>query len=97
MIKFEWDENKAARNEAKHGISFEDATRAFYDSYCVESLDETHSDEETRFNLIGLSAYGLLYIVYTVRGEDTVRLISARYADSREERIYEEAREANYE
>jgi uncharacterized DUF497 family protein len=31
MIKFEWNEAKAASNQVKHGISFKEAKTAFFD------------------------------------------------------------------
>ncbi len=30
-LEFEWDEEKAARNLEKHGVSFGEAITAFYD------------------------------------------------------------------
>ena len=37
---FEWDENKAAENYAKHGVSFEMATKVFKDPFAIERLDD---------------------------------------------------------
>jgi uncharacterized DUF497 family protein len=88
--RFEWDEEKAAVNEAKHGVSFEEATRAFADPNFVEFVDEEHSTEdETRYAIIGLTVHALLYVVFTER-EDAIRIIHARRASAEMERIYEE-------
>lgn len=38
--EFEWSDDKAARNLANHGVSFETATRAFDDAFVVEWQDE---------------------------------------------------------
>ena len=55
MIQFEWDPQKAALNELKHGVSFEEARTVFYDEYAVQFFDEDHSDSEERFILLGMS------------------------------------------
>ncbi len=36
---FEWDDRKAARNVAKHGVLFEYATRVFLDPFRLDSED----------------------------------------------------------
>ncbi len=91
-MKFEWDDNKARRNAAKHGVSFEMATFAFYDLYAIVMDDVEHSQQESRYWLIGNSGNGVLTVVYTVRSVDIVRIISARKATRNERRIYEEER-----
>ncbi|MEG4816157.1 BrnT family toxin [Microcoleus sp. K5-D4] len=35
-MKFEWDENKAAVNLSKHGISFEEARMVFEDPLYID-------------------------------------------------------------
>ena len=89
-MHFEWDPEKARANLAKHGVSFEEAMRAFLDPLSVTILDPDHTEGEDRFVLIGQSATGrLLVVVHTDRG-DAVRLISARRATRRERRTYEQ-------
>ena len=39
-MTFEWDEEKAAANVAKHGIRFDYAARVFLDPYRLEMPDE---------------------------------------------------------
>ncbi len=85
---FEWDSDKAKINLQRHGISFEEAQLAFEDENLIDALDETHSEDELRFNLIGLTAKGLPFVVYTERGDDVIRIISARKATKFEEEIY---------
>jgi uncharacterized DUF497 family protein len=85
---FEWDSEKAKINLQRHNISFEDACLAFDDENLVDAKDEPHSHEELRFNLIGLTEKGLLFVVYTERGDDVIRIISARKANKFEEEIY---------
>jgi len=38
-MEFEWDDEKAAANLRKHGVSFELAARAFRDPLAVEWMD----------------------------------------------------------
>ncbi len=85
---FEWDEDKAKINLQRHNISFEEAKAAFDDENAVDAMDESHSEEELRFNLIGLTERGLLFVVYTERGDDVIRIVSARKAAKFEEQIY---------
>lgn len=86
---FEWDEEKAAGNEHKHGVSFEEAATCFYDPLQVAFYDPDHSTEEDREILIANSESGrLLLVVYTLRGE-AIRIISARQTTRKEARDYE--------
>ncbi len=85
---FEWDADKAKINLKKHGVSFEEAQTAFADPNSVDALDEAHSGDEPRYNLIGLTAKNLLFVVYAEPEEKVVRLISARTATKFEEEIY---------
>lgn len=39
-MRFEWDESKAASNEAKRGISFEEAKQVFYDAHAVILVED---------------------------------------------------------
>jgi uncharacterized DUF497 family protein len=86
---FEWDEEKAAGNESKHGVDFREAATSFYDPLQVAFYDPDHSEEEDREILIARSERGrLLLVVYTLRGE-AIRIISARPTTRKEARDYE--------
>jgi hypothetical protein len=90
-LTFEWDEQKAASNRRKHGVSFDEAATAFGDPFSLTIDDPGHSEEEDRFVLIGESfRRRLLVVVHTTRG-DNLRLISARLAKASERRTYEQA------
>ena len=90
MLDFEWDEAKAAANERKHGVSFEQAMRAFDDPGVQFLEDQAMAYGEARMLAIGLFNMTLLTIVFTERGE-AVRIISARRSTKQEGRIYAEA------
>ncbi len=91
LIKFEWEESKAASNIKKHGVSFEEARTAFYDERARLINDPDHSENEDRFILLGLSSSLRVVIVcHCYRSEDSViRIISARKATNGETKSYE--------
>ena len=86
---FEWDERKAAENDAKHGVTFETARVAFTDPFAIDWLDRSEDYGEDRFAIVGMVEGRLIIVVYTLRGEK-IRLISARRAEPFERRRYHE-------
>ncbi len=89
-MKFEWDENKAAVNLSKHGISFEEARTVFDDPLYLDLYDPDHSDQEDRYIIVGESQQGNLLIVSYTERADFIRLISARKVTRMEREVYEE-------
>jgi uncharacterized DUF497 family protein len=89
-LQFVWDETKSRANKRKHGISFDEARTAFHDENASVYYDPDHSDDEDRFLLLGMSArLRVLVVCHCYRESDeTVRIISARRADRREEENY---------
>lgn len=90
---FSWDENKARRNREKHGISFFEATRVFFDPLALEWEDVRSYPGEVRFRRIGrIADTRIILIVYTIRrlenGKETIRIISARQASRKERKAY---------
>ena len=84
-----WDEAKNRTNRKKHGVSFEEASALFTGgSEYLEIFDHAHSDDEDRFIAIGPIGRGLVLVVHTECDEETVRLISARWATKRESELY---------
>ena len=89
-IVFEWDEDKARKNQRKHKVTFHDAATIFHDRFIATMADPDHSDDEDRYISIGRSSKGNLLVVnYTERAEK-IRIISCRKAERPERRIYEE-------
>jgi uncharacterized protein len=86
---FEWDTKKAAQNVAKHGVPFEYAARVFLDTHRLESEDTRRDYREQRRMTLGKIEGRLFVVAYTPRGE-VIRLISARKANEREQRQYDE-------
>lgn len=91
---FEWDPRKAATNAAKHGVTFDEALTAFLDPLGRLREDSRHSVGEERLVLLGMSSDDrLLVVMFTDRGAERLRLISARLATRAERMNYEESSE----
>ncbi len=89
MFKFEWDQEKAARNVVKHGVSFDEALSVFGDTLALTFADTDHSDAEDRSRTYGMSnKLRLLVVIHTER-RNNVRIISARKATRYEKSIYQ--------
>ena len=89
-IGFTWDEKKSRENRQKHGVSFEEATTAFYDPNALQFFDPDHSRDEDRFILFGIS-YKLrtLAVCHCYReNESVIRIISSRKANKKEAQSY---------
>jgi uncharacterized protein len=89
-VEFEWDESKAAANEAKHDVSFEEAMTIFTNPLAVIFDDEGHSDEEKREIIIGHSFNNRLLLVSFTERPGAIRIVSAREATRNERKEYEE-------
>ena len=91
-LTFEWDARKAATNLTKHGVSFTEAITVFADPLGRLEDDDRHSVSEVRLVLLGRSsADRVLAVMFTDRGDERIRLITARKATRAERRQYEEA------
>jgi len=96
-MRFMWDPEKAASNLRKHGVSFEIALRAFADPLARSEQDRIEGGEE-RWQTLGMvEGHLLLLVAHTVQEEDersmpveVIRIISARAADRKERRRYEQ-------
>jgi uncharacterized DUF497 family protein len=88
-LDFEWDPEKAAANEAKHGVTFSEAATVLADPLSFALPDPEHSGDEERLLLLGQSQSGRFLILALTERGDAVRIISARPMTSRERRTYE--------
>ena len=64
-LTFEWNSRKASENKRKHGVSFEEAKSAFFDENARVISDPEHSDDESRFILLGLST-SCVYLSWSI-------------------------------
>lgn len=88
--RFDWDPSKAESNLRKHGISFEEASTVFGDTFALLMQDVDHSVEEERYLLLGMSSRRHLLVVAFAERPPLTRLISARQPTRTERRSYEE-------
>lgn len=94
FINFEWDEAKSEACFTQRGFDFAYAARAFFDPNRIMHADTRHSYGEERYHLMGLIEQRLFVVVYTTR-HDATRIISARKANQREVRHYEDSTRDN--
>ena len=85
-IIYEWDDEKAAANLAKHDVTLSDA-EGFDWTSSKTIFDAAHSDAENRFLTYGFIDARLHVMYWTPRGE-RVRIIGLRKANSREVKAY---------
>ncbi len=86
-MNIEFDPVKAASNLKKHGVAFDAASAALLDPLALV-IEDPDAVDEMRWLLIGTSDLGLLTVCYTLRDEETIRLISARKATTKEKKYY---------
>jgi len=88
-IKFSWDEEKNITNIRKHGISFIEAAKVYFDPIRLEFYDEEHSTlDEERWIIIGNTEMKILFVVIIKQAENLIRIISARFATKKEQEAY---------
>ena len=85
---FDWDSQKDDSNLIKHGISFDEASSAFFDEHQVIIIDNRKDYGETREILIGKTKDLLLIIIIYVHRNKLIRIISARVASVKETQLY---------
>ena len=90
-IRFRWNAEKAKRNIAKHGVSFEQGAEVFFDPF-LRYADASRKGEH-RDAAIGCDfEFRILYVVHLLVEEDEyIRIVSARKADANERKRYEDA------
>jgi uncharacterized protein len=90
IIGFEWGQGNIDKSYQKHGITPNEAEEVFLDEDILLLKDIKHSQREERFKAIGKIAKGdILFLAFTVR-KNNIRIISARTANKKERRMYEQ-------
>ena len=93
MVTFDWDDAKNRSNLRKHGVGFDTASLVFDDPYALMLQDRFENGEE-RWQAIGRIADAVVLVVaHTVKaraGTEVIRIMSARKADRRERKRYED-------
>jgi len=87
-MSVEFDPAKNKINIRKHGIDLAETEAVFFDTQAI-TIEDRDSDEQ-RFLTIGSDVFGrILVVCYTWRGDDVIRVISAREAEPLERKDYE--------
>ncbi len=91
-MRFEWDINKDRANRRKHGVGFDAAEQVFDDPLAI-TVEDRVVDGEQRWRTTGVDFGQFLVVAIHVdrdrHGIETIRIISARKADSHERKTYE--------
>jgi hypothetical protein len=86
-LEFEWDESKARSNLEKHKVSFLTAAAIFLNER-LERIDDREDYGEVRWIALGWVGSEVYRVVYTWRGENLIRIVSAQKASKDEYEIY---------
>jgi uncharacterized DUF497 family protein len=85
---FEWDDGNSEKNWVRHQVSRAECEEVFFNEPLAAALDEKHSEDETRYYVLGETDDGRrLFLAVTIR-EQRIRVISARDMNRREEKEY---------
>ena len=88
MFKFEWDDQKAASNLLKHGVSFDEAVSVFGDGLALSFADTDRAEIEDRSRAYGIPNKARLLVVIHTDRRNGIQIISARKATRYEKGIY---------
>ncbi len=89
-MKFEWDAGKSDECLRNRGFDFAYAASAFADPKRIVLKDIRYSYGEDRYQMIGCIGNRVFVVVYSPR-QDAIRIISARKANLREVKRYEDS------
>ena len=90
LKSFERDKGNVDKSYQKHGISPKESEEVFLDSNLQIIRDVKHSQKELRYIAIGKSfKKKALFVVFTLR-KNKIRVVSARLANQKERRYYEQ-------
>jgi uncharacterized DUF497 family protein len=88
---FQWDAGNSEKNWDLHRVARAEAEEIFFNRPIVVAPDLGDSYQEPRFAAMGRTNGGrCLVVIFAMRGT-LVRVISARDANRRERRVYEQA------
>ena len=87
-MDFEWDEAKSDTCFVERGFDFSYVAQVFLDAQRIVRPDVRFEYGEERFQLLGAVDGRIYQVAYTMRGR-VMRIISARKANLREVKLYE--------
>ena len=86
-MEFKWDSKNAEINLQKHGVHFKSAIAVFADENRLTATDDRKDYKEERYTTLGRIENRIYVVIYTTASE-TIRIISARKANKREQKRY---------
>jgi uncharacterized DUF497 family protein len=89
-MKYEWDASKEKLNISKHGISFSEAREALTCGLVIVLREDDSKTESTYVYLGMCKKLKVIVVVVTYPEEEITRIISARKANKKERKFYEE-------
>ncbi|MFN8412371.1 MAG: BrnT family toxin [Anaerolineales bacterium] len=94
-LQFEWDPAKAETNDAKYGVTFDEAASIFKDRYALFFDDLEHSQKTKRELVIAKSKVrDRLLTCFFERTENKIHIVGARVSTHRERQDYDENAES---
>jgi uncharacterized DUF497 family protein len=88
-MEFDWNPAKCSKNITERGIDFADVLVGFIDPARKVVRDDRKDYGEVRYNMLARVQGRVFHITFTERG-DILWIISARKANQREQRRYEQ-------
>ena len=87
---FQWDDGNIGKNFLLHSVEDTEAEQVFQDRQFIILDDIDHSQDEARFNALGVTLRGrFLHVTFTMRNANAmIRVISARDMEPNEEIRY---------
>ena len=93
-MEFEWDQAKSDTCFTEGGFDFAYVLQAFLDVERLIHKDSRWDYGEDRYQMLGIIDDRVFFVVYTIRGT-VIRIISARKANQREVKDYENSEREN--
>ena len=89
-IRFRWNAEQEQANIRKHdGITLRRAAQVLFDTFVVN--EDAARNDEARDGAIGMDFdYCVLFVVHIVCEDDHIRIISAKKAEPRQRKRYED-------
>ena len=89
-LGFDWDHANQTKNWSRHQVSMAECEQAFFNEPLIIHPDSKHSIAELRYFALGhTNENRLLFLVFTVRRKQYIRVISARPMSKKERKQYQ--------
>lgn len=87
---FEWDSGNSDKNWVRHQVSQGECEQVFFNEPIIVFADDKHSQNESRFYLMGTTDSGRFLVVIFTKRKNKIRIISARDMNKKERNYYNE-------